>query len=446
MSKQKSGTQIHVADGTGGMRQLSDLRFDAEEWPIALVIPPQHAETWMAHLSAEIEERGWNSSSLSQLDAVENSGTLSVHTANGPSPPTLDFAWERLRGKEMKLRARPSGSPVLPLDIAHDFIDAIGIRLRTRKVLCLHQNAVLTYDSLPWRGELWLDKNHRLGPPSKHPDSLLGPQVVILDAMIEGIGRWGVSANFQKRIYELRIFLSIVLGLRFDVGKFEQRWVYETDAQGRFIDCTLRNTGYVELPSPQGFPKAGYARPIEKRDITRPDLGPYGITGDMHERWVPKDVEELWQRFLSLPPMKREHLLRAGNAFMTAHLMWPEQRTAYGAFLVVACEALKPIGKASDRVNIYDVVASLVSAEEATTLRQLTFHPQKVRSKHLHRGDLLAGELLPMFFNDYFRDPSFDEMLRILARVSRMCMIEWLRLGGKYKVVHLPLEKHPQKF
>ena len=166
----------------------------------------------------------------------------------------------------------------------------------------------------------------------------------------------------------------------------------------------------------------------------------------MHERWVPKDVEELWQRFLSLPPMKREHLLRAGNAFMTAHLMWPEQRTAYGAFLVVACEALKPIGKASDRVNIYDVVASLVSAEEATTLRQLTFHPQKVRSKHLHRGDLLAGELLPMFFNDYFRDPSFDEMLRILARVSRMCMIEWLRLGGKYKVVHLPLEKHPQKF
>ncbi len=312
--------------------------------------------------------------------------------------------------------------------------------MSTRKVLCVHQNAVLTYDCLPWRGELWLDKNHRLGPPSKHPDSLLGPQIVILDVMMEGIGRWGVAANFQKRIYELRVFLSIVLGLRFDVSKFEQRWVYETDVQGRFTDCTLRSTGYVELPSQQGFPKSGHARPIEKRDVTRPGLGPYGITFDMHERWVPRDIEELWRRFMSLPPMRCDHLLRAGNAFMTAQLMWPEQRTAYGAFLVVACEALKPNGKADDRMNIYDVVASLVNTDEAKALRQLTFSPQRVRSKHLHRGDLLAGELRPMFFNDYFKDPSFDEMLRILARVSLMCLIEWLRLDGKYNVVHLPRE------
>ena len=445
MSKQKSSTQIHVTDGAGGMRQLSDLRFDTNEWPIAHVIPAQHAETWMAHLGAEIEERGWNSSSLSQLDAVENSGTLSVHTANGPSPATLDIAWERLRGKELKLRARPSGSPVLPLNVAHDFIDAVGTRMRTGKMLCVHQHAVLTYDSLPWRGELWLDKNHRLGPPSKYPDSLLVPQIVIVDTMMEGIGRWGVSANFQKRLYELRVFLSFVLGVRFDVSKFEQGWVCDTDAEGRYTDCKLRNIGYVELISPPGFPESGHAPPIEKRDVTRPDLGPYGITGDMHERWVPRDIEELWRRFMALPPAKREHLLRAGNAFMTAQLMWPDQRTAYGAFLVVACEALKPNGKAADRMNIYDIVASLVSTSEAQYLRQLTFHPQKIRSKHLHRGDLLAGELRPMFFDEHFKDPSFDEMLRVLTRVSRMCLIEWLRLGGKYKVVRLPREKPPLK-
>ena len=123
MPKKKSGAQIHVADGTGGMRQVDDLRFEASEWPIELVVPADEAETWMAHLNAEAEERSWHSSSFSQLEAAENSGTLSVHTANGPSPPTLDIVWERPRGKELRRRARPSGDPVLPIDVAHEFIN-----------------------------------------------------------------------------------------------------------------------------------------------------------------------------------------------------------------------------------------------------------------------------------------------------------------------------------
>ncbi len=445
MPKQKSSAQIHAADGAGGMRQIADFRFETDEWPIALVVPAKDAETWMAHLSAEVEERGWNSSSLSQLDAAENSGTLSVHAANGPSPATLHIVWERPRGKELRLRARPSDDPVLPLDVAHDFINAVGARVRTGKVLCAHQHALLTYDCLPWRGELWLDDNHRLGPPSKYPDSLLGPQILVVDAMIEGIGRWGVAANFQKRLHELRIFLGFVLGLRLEVSKFERGWVYDADAKGRFTDCKLRNIGYVELSPKAGFPKRGCAPPVERRDVTRPGLGPYGITSDMHEEWVPGDIEELWQSFMALLPAKRDHLLRAGNAYMIAQLMWPDQRTAFAAFLVVACEALKPTGNTGNRLNVYDVVASLVSPNEAHGLRQLTFQPQQVRSKHLHRGELVAGELLPMLFDDHFRDPSFDEMLRIFSRISRVCLIEWLRLGGKYKVIRLPREKHRPK-
>ena len=79
MAKHKSNAQIHVADGAGGMRQVTDVRFEAGEWPIEFVIPAKDAVTWMAHLGAEVEERGWNSSGLSQIDAGENSGTLSVY-------------------------------------------------------------------------------------------------------------------------------------------------------------------------------------------------------------------------------------------------------------------------------------------------------------------------------------------------------------------------------
>jgi len=83
MPKRKSGAQAYVADGSGGMRPVTDLRFEGGTWPIDLVVPARDAETWMAHLDAEIEDRGWNSSSFSQLDSAENSGTLSVHAESG---------------------------------------------------------------------------------------------------------------------------------------------------------------------------------------------------------------------------------------------------------------------------------------------------------------------------------------------------------------------------
>ncbi len=441
MPKQKPSAQIHVADGAGGMRQVTDVRFEAGEWPIKLVVPATEAEVWMAHLSAEAEERGWSSSSVSQLEATENSGTLSVHTATGRSPATLDIAWDRLRGKELRLRGRPSGDPVFSLDVARDFIDAVSARVRAGKTLRAHRQALLSYDGLPWRGELWLGTDHRLGPPSKHPDTLLGPQILIVDAMIEGIGQQGVTANFQIRLQELRVFLGFVLGLNITISKSQLGWVSDVNAQGSIVDCSLRHVGYVETAPSQGFPPVGSASPIERRTVTRPGLGPYGLTADMHERWVPADIEQLWTSFLQLPATKREHLLRAGNALLIARSMWPEQRTAYAAFLVVASEALKPPGKRHDRMNIYDVVASLVGIGDAQRLRRVAVHPQKVRSEHFHRGRVAAGELLPLMMHDHFKDPSFDEMLTILSQVSRVCLIEWLRCEGTYKVIRLRHER-----
>jgi hypothetical protein len=36
--------------------------------------------------------------------------------------------------------------------------------------------------------------------------------------------------------------------------------------------------------------------------------------------------------------------------------------------------------------------------------------------------------------HDHFKDPSFDEMLSALTAISRLCLIEWLRCGGSYRV------------
>ena len=144
MPKQEPSAKIQVADGEGGMRPIADLRFEAGEWPIELVVPAKDAETWMAHLSAEIGERGWSSSGLSQLDGAENSGTLFVHTASGQSPRTLEIVWEKPRGAALRLRARPSGTPVLSLEVARDFINATSARQRAGNTLRAHRWGLLT--------------------------------------------------------------------------------------------------------------------------------------------------------------------------------------------------------------------------------------------------------------------------------------------------------------
>src|SRR6266536_2722655 len=133
-----------------------------------------------------------------------------------------------------------------------------------------HRRMILAYSGLPWRGELRLDEDHRIGPPSKHPDYLLGPQVFIVDAMIDGIGQKGINARFQTFVHELRVFLGFMLGLDAKPHKMEDAWVPEIDAKGIVTDCTLRPVGYVELSAPPGFPPLGSAPPIERRDVLRP--------------------------------------------------------------------------------------------------------------------------------------------------------------------------------
>ena len=384
MQKQTPSATILVSDGKGGMRPLEDHRFAAGNWPIAFSVSAKDATLWMQHLDAECETRGWRSGGIAQLEPEANSGSLTFEASLGSPASTLDIAWEKERDANLTVRARPGGTPALSVDVAREFFAAVDTRLKNRTTIRAHRRAWLIYDVLPWCGELRLDSDLCLGPPSQYPDTTYGPQIVVVDAMVEGIGSKGVNAQFQRTLIELRLFLSVVLGGHFEEMKWERGWMYECDERGHNKDCKLAWLGYAETKEISGFPPVGAAPPIERRVIDRPGIGELGVTigiaPDMHERWVPDDIESLWSLFRKLPVEKREHFIKASNAYFIAQTMWPEQRTAYASFLVVACEALKPRGRRFHTTNVYDVVESLAGAGRGAALRALSFSPQKVRS------------------------------------------------------------------
>lgn len=438
MSKHKAGADFRVADGAGGLRPVTDHRFDEGPWLIELTVPAAQASAWMAHLSAECEKRGWSSGGISQIDAEENSGSLSVNTASGPSPTSVHIVWEKPRGGDLHVRARAGGTPPMSDDIAREFMDTVNERSRKGNTDRAHRWDMLTYDGFPWHGELWLGDDIRLGPPSRFPEALTGPQVVIVDAMVDGIGSSGIAANFQELVHELQIFLGVVLGMRTTLVRPRYGWVAEFDDRRRPTTCTLRSVGYWEVGPPRTFPDKGSCPPIARETVSRPGIGRIGMWPDQKERWVPDDIDELWLSFIGLSAEKLDHFLRAGNAYLNAGPLWPEQRTAYALFHVVACEALKPPGDQFDRLNIYDIVASLVGQQKAQMLKELAIKPQTLRSRYVHRGELAAGEFLSsLLADDVFADPSFDEMVRELSTLCRVCLVEWLRCSGEYTVVPL---------
>jgi hypothetical protein len=106
--------------------------------------------------------------------------------------------------------------------------------------------------------------------------------------------------------------------------------------------------------------------------------------------------------------------------------------------MVVACESLKPAGRRNDNGNISTVVEGLLDTSEAQQLRQLRLAPQRVRSQHLHRGELAGGELVPFLLQKDFGDPAFDDTVSTLTRTTRTCLIEWLRRGGRYTLKRPP--------
>jgi hypothetical protein len=435
MVRRKSDAQVKVSDGAGGLIPAQDLRFDTGEWPVRLRVPSRRAQEWMAQLDAECELRGHASSGLAQLGADETSGTTQVRLANGPAAPTFDLVWERARDQRLVVRARPSGDPVPSIAELRSFLAAVTRALRSKRRQRRHRRTYLVTRGQPWSGDLWLTPDLCLSAPSKPVSYLNDPQIIVVDAMIEGIGSRGVTDEFRRVVRELLIFLDVVVGTHAVEQRDERVWTYEVE-NGQYRTFELRPSAYYELEPKMPIPGARPA--MLAHPVTRPGIENELDLAQKSVRSAPQDAISLWQQIQSLPGPLRRQFLEAGNAFWIAQSFWPDHRTAFASFLVVSCEALKPARRRFEAANIYDVVNSLRDRASADAFRTLSVHPQEIRSGHFHRGRVVDEELAPRFGTNYFEDPSFDELLRSLHENCRICLIEWLRRDGNYKLQWLP--------
>lgn len=427
--KTKPGVRVYVADGGGGMIRVDDRRFDTGSWPIRFVVPPSEADDWFAHLQAERGTRKWSLRGLGQIHAEENSGTLYLTSGIAGRSSEIIITWERSPASGVSVRARPSGTPEMPLEEAQRFFDAVNKRSAERVRETYYRRGQLLYEGLPWRGEVWLDKSVRLGPPSKHASFLLAPQVIILDAQIKGIGAGGANSEFDRLLREVATFLTVVLGPAVRVPESGHAWTVVTNDDGK-ADTKLSALGYWESERPSEMPPPGAARAMPTRSVDRLDEEQQGNQGGETEKSIPDDLVDLWSAFRNLSKDRRQQFLGAGRALQISRSLWPDHETACFVFKVVACESLKPSGRKFDRWNVYDVIESLLGKPQADRLRELRFPAHRVRNQHLHRAELFGAELDLRFMMSSFQDPSFYDAQGLLSLLARAAAVEWLRRGG----------------
>src|SRR6266849_3705901 len=263
MAKAKPKAIISMADGAGGLAQVQDRRFETGEWPISFEIPKEQAEDWFDYFRAECEKRGWASSSIKQMESKENSGSITVNTT-GAELRQLALVWERKRGGPIKIRARSAGTPDFPLDEAKDLFEQVNARSKAGLKDEFFRGWHLYYNGLPWRGELWLDNSLRLGPPSKQDESaLIGPRIIIVNALVQAIDQWHATSTFEVLTRELSVFLTVALGLNVRVSPNGGRgWTWASGNVGQ-VECELRSLGYWEKEWPIKMPVRGEVHQVQ---------------------------------------------------------------------------------------------------------------------------------------------------------------------------------------
>jgi hypothetical protein len=180
------------------------------------------------------------------------------------------------------------------------------------------------------------------------------------------------------------------------------------------------------------MPSKGLDHPVPLIAVHRPDFSLRGIDGTKNEEHVAQDIVSLWQAFTELSADRRKQFLQVGSMWQLALSLGHEYQTARFAWMVVACEALKPPGPQFRNHNIYHVAEALLGKPTADLLQEEWFSPQDVRNAHLHRGELRGSEFVQHAMMSSFRDPTFDRAFTVLYQIAQGAIIEWLRQRGTF--------------
>jgi len=406
--------------------EIKDRRFEGGDWPIKFDIPVEDADRWSRYLGWGCHKRGWSPSSLGQMERAENSGTITV-SANGK--PQLDIVWERRRARPLKLKARLAASSDLSLPEAEQFFTDVNEKCRSGVTESIYLGGTLQYEGLAWRGELWLDDDTRLAPPSLQDETaIIGPRIVHVDVTAPCIGQPDVARVRPQLLTEISLFLSVVMreAVRLpDAGKV---WVLTADG----LSCEVRHLMYLEPSNPTTMPARGT---VQQVPLHRADDPPQGIL-DQTEISIRDDVASLWQSFRGLSAERRNQFLQAAAKWQEAMIHWQDRPSLSFALMAVSCEALKPPN--ADERNCYDVIEALLGKQTVEKIRQNPFPAQRVRSTHLHSGEFHGYELVMMDFMRTYDDPSFREASWEMAKITPAAIIEWLKRGGTFA---LPVTK-----
>jgi hypothetical protein len=266
MRKAKSKAIVMAADGAGGIERVQDRRFEQGDWPVRFEVSKEQADLWLRYFNDECFGRGWTSNSIGQMEASENSASITVRMGGGGQ--ALAVVWERKRDRAMQVRVRSAGTPEVSITEIAQLFDHVNDRCRSRNTVRIYGRGQLAYEGLPWRGEIWLDDTVRLGPPSRQDESaLIGPRVVLVDVLVECVGRTDFPDTLGTRIHELAAFLSVVIGVAVQVPEIRRVWSWTfPDAA---TDCQVRQLGYVEQNNPSQMPVRGMcgAIPLKKSAV-----------------------------------------------------------------------------------------------------------------------------------------------------------------------------------
>jgi hypothetical protein len=219
----------------------------------------------------------------------------------------------------------------------------------------------------------------------------------------------------------------------------ERGWTWSIDTSGQVVQCDIRYLGYWEKQWPTEMPIRGQIQPVPLKAVHRPDFSLRGIDGTENEIHLPEDIVDLWQAFEGLHPDRRQQFLQVSSMWQLALSLGHEYQTASFAWMVAACEVLKPPEPQFRNHNIYHVVEALLGKPTANLLQEQWFRPQDVRNAHLHRGEFRGSEFVQHVMMSSFKDPTFDQACRMLYQLAQAAIIEWLRQSGKFTM--LPLKR-----